>query len=99
VLNTYFPKRITTDAGTKALTLNKPDPIVIGEPGFRYATGPDEFGAIQYETASKTYKVGDKLELIVSHCDPVVNQYDVFYCVRNDRVEEVWPVTARGCSQ
>ena len=44
VVNTYFPNRITTDAGTKALTLNKPDPIVIGEPGFRYTAGSDEFG-------------------------------------------------------
>ena len=99
VLNTYFPKRITTDAGTKALTLNKPDPIVIGEPGFRYTAGSDEFGSIQYENATKTYKVGDKLELIIPHCDPVVNEYDVFYGVRNDRVEVVWPVTARGMSQ
>jgi len=99
VLNTYFPNRLTTDAGTKALTLNKPDPIVIGEPGFRYTAGSDEFGTIQYETANKAYKVGDKLELIVPHCDPVVNEYDVFYGVRKDRVEIVWPVTARGKSQ
>jgi D-serine deaminase-like pyridoxal phosphate-dependent protein len=99
VLNTYFPNRMTTDAGTKALTLNKPDPIVIGEPGFRYTAGSDEFGTIQFETANKTFKVGDKLELIVPHCDPVVNEYDVFYGVRNDRVEVVWPVTARGKSQ
>ena len=99
VLNTYFPQRITTDAGTKALTLNKPDPIVIGEPGFRYTAGSDEFGSIQYETANKAYKVGDKLDLIIPHCDPVVNEYDVFYGVRNDRVEVVWPVTARGKSQ
>ena len=99
VLNTYFPKRLTTDAGSKALTLNKPDPMVIGEPGFRYTAGSDEFGAIQYDNAIKTYKVGDKLELIVPHCDPVVNEYDVFYGVRNDRVEAVWPVTARGKSQ
>ena len=99
VVNAYFPKRLTTDAGTKALTLNKPDPIVIGEPGFRYTAGSDEFGSIQYETANKTYKVGDKLELINPHCDPVVNLYDVFYCVRNDKVEAVWPVTARGKSQ
>jgi 3-hydroxy-D-aspartate aldolase len=99
VLNTYFPKRLTTDAGSKALTLNKPDPIVIGEPGFRYTAGSDEFGAIQYDNANKTYKVGDKLELIVPHCDPVVNEHDVFYGVRNDRVEAVWPVTARGKSQ
>jgi D-serine deaminase-like pyridoxal phosphate-dependent protein len=99
VLNTYFPKRITTDAGSKALTLNKPDPMVIGEPGFRYTAGSDEFGSIQYDNANKTYKVGDKLELIIPHCDPVVNLYDVFYGVRNDRVEAVWPVTARGKSQ
>jgi D-serine deaminase-like pyridoxal phosphate-dependent protein len=99
VVNTYFQNRITTDAGSKSLTLNKPDPIVIGEPGFRYTAGSDEYGAIQYETANKTYKVGDKLELIIPHCDPVVNLYDVFYGVRNDRVEAVWPVTARGKSQ
>ncbi len=99
IVNTYFPKRMTTDAGTKALTLNKPDPIVIGEPKFRYTAGSDEFGSIQYDEASKTYKVGDKLELIVPHCDPVVNEYDVFYGVRKDRVEAVWPVTARGKSQ
>ena len=43
--------------------------------------------------------MGDKLELIIPHCDPVVNEYDVFYGVRNDKVEVVWPVTARGKSQ
>ena len=48
-------------------------PIVIGEKGFAYNAGSDEFGSIQYETRGKTYKVGDKLELIVPHCDPVVN--------------------------
>lgn len=99
VLNAYFPNQLTTDAGAKALTLNTPGPIVIGEPGFRYTAGSDEFGSIQYDTANRTYKVGDKLELIVPHCDPVVNEYDVFYGVRNDRVEAVWPVTARGKSQ
>jgi D-serine deaminase-like pyridoxal phosphate-dependent protein len=99
VLNAYFPGRLTTDAGTKALTLNKPDPIVIGEPGFAYTAGSDEFGVIQYQDASKAYRVGDKLELIVPHCDPVVNEYDVVYGTRKDRVETVWPITARGKSQ
>jgi D-serine deaminase-like pyridoxal phosphate-dependent protein len=42
--------------------------------------------------------VGDKLELIVSHCDPVVNLYDQMYAIRNDRVEAVWPISARGMS-
>ncbi|HEV3140379.1 MAG TPA: DSD1 family PLP-dependent enzyme [Vicinamibacterales bacterium] len=99
VLNTYFPGRLTTDAGAKALTLNKPGPIVIGEQGFTYNAGSDEFGAIRYETANKQYKVGDRLELIVPHCDPAVNEYDLIYATRKDRVEVVWPITARGHSQ
>ena len=99
VLNTYFEKSITTDAGAKALTLNKPGPWVIGEKGFVYNAGSDEFGVIKYEKAEKSYKVGDKLELIVPHCDPAVNEYDQMYAIRNERVEAVWPVLARGHSQ
>jgi 3-hydroxy-D-aspartate aldolase len=99
VLNTYFPNRLTTDAGAKALTLNQPPAIVIGEPGFKYNAGSDEFGAIQFEKANKAYNVGDKLELIVPHCDPAVNEYDEIYATRKDRVVAVWPITARGHSQ
>ncbi len=99
VLNTYFPGRLTTDAGAKALTLNKPGPIVIGEQGFTYNAGSDEFGTIRYETSNKQYTVGDRLELIVPHCDPAVNEYDQIYGTRMDRVEVVWPISARGHSQ
>jgi D-serine deaminase-like pyridoxal phosphate-dependent protein len=99
VLNNYFPNRLTTDAGAKALTLNQPPAIVIGEPGFKYNAGSDEFGSIQFEKANKQYTVGDRLELIVPHCDPVVNEYDVIYGTRKDKVEVEWPITARGHSQ
>ncbi|MBA3271365.1 MAG: DSD1 family PLP-dependent enzyme [Acidobacteria bacterium] len=99
VLNNRFPGRLTTDAGAKALTLNVPRAGVIGEPGMDYNAGSDEFGVITFTEASKTYKIGDRLELIVPHCDPVVNLYDQIYGTRNDRVEVVWPITARGKSQ
>jgi D-serine deaminase-like pyridoxal phosphate-dependent protein len=99
VLNAYFPNSLTTDAGAKALTLNKPGPWVIGEKDFAYNAGSDEFGVIRYEKAERSYKVGDKLELIVPHCDPVVNEYDQLYAIRKERVEAVWPISARGRSQ
>jgi D-serine deaminase-like pyridoxal phosphate-dependent protein len=99
VLNNRFPGRLTTDAGAKALTLNVPRAGVVGEPGMDYNAGSDEFGVITYSQASKDYKIGDRLELIVPHCDPVVNLYDQMYGIRKDRVEVVWPVTARGKSQ
>ena len=69
---------------------------MIGETEFNYNAGSDEFGVIRYETAQRSYKVGDKLELIVPHCDPVVNEYDQMYAIRKDRVEAVWPISARG---
>ena len=100
VLNNRFPGRVTTDAGAKALTLNVPHAGVIGEPGADYNAGSDEFGVITFTgTPVKTYKIGDRIELIVPHCDPVVNLYDVMYGIRNDRVEKLIPVTARGKSQ
>jgi D-serine deaminase-like pyridoxal phosphate-dependent protein len=99
VLNNRFPGRLTTDAGTKALTLNKPDAAVVGEPGLVNVAGSDEFGSIRLGETSKSYKIGDKLELVAPHCDPVVNLYNQIYGIRNDRVEVVWPITARGMSQ
>jgi D-serine deaminase-like pyridoxal phosphate-dependent protein len=100
VMNNRFPGRLTTDAGTKALTLNTPAPAVIGEPAMEYTAGSDEFGSIRFAAPpSKQYKIGDLLELIVPHCDPVVNEYDQIYGIRKDKVEMVWPITARGKSQ
>jgi D-serine deaminase-like pyridoxal phosphate-dependent protein len=100
VLNNRFPDRLTTDAGAKALTLNTPTAGVIGEPGMQYNAGSDEFGGIRLTSPpTKAYKIGDLLEVIVPHCDPVVNEYDQIHGTRNDKVEVVWPVTARGKSQ
>ncbi|HEX9583944.1 MAG TPA: DSD1 family PLP-dependent enzyme, partial [Gammaproteobacteria bacterium] len=36
------------------------------------------------------------LRLIPGHCDPTVNLYDWFVCVRKERVECLWPIVARG---
>ena len=100
VLNNRFPGLLTTDGGSKAFTLNKPNAGVIGEPGMDYNAGSDEFGSIKITgTPSKSYKIGDKLECIVPHCDPAVNEYDWIYGTRKDKVEMVWPITGRGHSQ
>jgi D-serine deaminase-like pyridoxal phosphate-dependent protein len=99
VLNTYFEKALTTDAGAKALTLNTPGPLVIGEPGFVYNPSSDEFGMITYEKAERVYEVGDKIEILPSHCDPVVNLYGQIYAIRGEQVEAVWPIAARGPSE
>ena len=73
---------------------------VIGEPGMDYAATRTSSAASASTTPpSKNYKIGDKLEVIVPHCDPVVNEYDQMYGIRGDKVEVIWTVVARGKSQ
>ena len=98
VLNDQYDGQVTADAGAKACTINRPWPIVKGESGMEYRSGSDEFGILTYDDPSRTYHVGDKLELIVSHCDPVVNLYDQMYATRKERVEAIWRIEARGMS-
>lgn len=99
VLNDQYQGRATSDAGAKACTINQPWPIVKGETGISYRSSSDEFGTILYEdNPSRHYQVGDKLELIVSHCDPVVNLYDQMYVIKDDSVVAIWPISARGMS-
>ena len=43
-----------------------------------------------------TLRLNDKLKLVPGHCDPTVNVYDWYVAIRDDRVEALWPVTARG---
>jgi len=99
IINSNYPGRLITDSGSKALTLNRPTAFVLGEPGFAYTAGSDEYGTIAFENASKTYKVGDMLEVIIPHCDPVINLYDFMYGIRNGKVETILPILARGKSQ
>ena len=40
--------------------------------------------------------LGEKLLLVPGHCDPTVNLYDWYVCVRGGVVEELWAITARG---
>lgn len=43
--------------------------------------------------------IGQRVLIVPGHCDPTVNLYDEFVCVRGGRVEAVWKVDARGLSR
>ena len=51
-------------------------------------------GRLTNPAPTNAHRLGDKIRLIPGHCDPIVNLYDV--CVRGNRVEQIWPITARG---
>ncbi len=87
----------TVDAGLKALATDRSfGPDVASPPGLSYAFRGDEHGAVTLKDPDTRLNLGDKVELVVPHCDPNVNLYDQMYCVRGDSVRQVWRVDARG---
>ena len=56
----------------------------------------DEHGLVLVGPEAAPPRLGEKVRLIPGHCDPTVNLYDYIVGVRGDRVESVWPITARG---
>jgi D-serine deaminase-like pyridoxal phosphate-dependent protein len=83
------------DAGLKASSVDSGMPRVYESEGAEYLKASDEHGVLKLDARSKL-KLGDKLKLIPGHCDPTVNLYDHYVCVRDGRVEALWPITARG---
>jgi D-serine deaminase-like pyridoxal phosphate-dependent protein len=88
------PGRPIVDAGLKALSVDSGMPVV-AEAGAEYLGASDEHGVLRVVDASK-FPLGRKLRLIPGHCDPTVNLYDSIVGYRNDRVEAIWPISARG---
>jgi len=89
-----FPRAIV-DAGLKASSVDSGMPRVADDRVVEYVKASDEHGVLRLNGAAG-YGVGDKLRLIPGHCDPTVNLYDHYVCVRDGRVEALWPITARG---
>jgi D-serine deaminase-like pyridoxal phosphate-dependent protein len=94
VVSATHPDRVTVDAGVKAFAPS-PDPVAKDSPGLTYRRFGDEFGAITSESGARLPRLGDRLELIVPHCDPTVSLYEQLYAMRGDSIEEVWPIAAR----
>jgi len=88
--------RAVLDAGLKASSVDSGMPTVWRRPGLRYARASDEHGVLELEPGAAVPSLGEKLLLVPGHCDPTVNLYDWYVCVRGGRVEALWPITARG---
>jgi D-serine deaminase-like pyridoxal phosphate-dependent protein len=61
-----------------------------------YVDPSDEHGVLLYDENTPPLALAEKLKLVPGHCDPTVNLYDWYVGIRNDRVEALWPVAARG---
>jgi D-serine deaminase-like pyridoxal phosphate-dependent protein len=90
--------RAVLDAGLKALSVDSGLPVPWERPGVDYVSASDEHGTLALAPGSSEsgLEVGDKLRLVPGHVDPTVNLYDWYVCIRDGRVEALWPITGRG---
>jgi D-serine deaminase-like pyridoxal phosphate-dependent protein len=93
VMSRPRPEVAIVDAGLKASSVDSGMPGVWQRPGLAYTHASDEHGWVEGAPAPA---LGEKLLLVPGHCDPTVNLYDWYVCVRKGVVEALWPITARG---
>ena len=94
VMSTAIPGQAVCDAGLKVQSVDSGLPVIFGRDDVGYISCSDEHGVI--EDKQDVLTINDKLRLVPGHCDPTCNLHDWYVCVRNGRVEALWPVSARG---
>ena len=102
VISSNHDGHATIDAGTKAIyvTPGAPPRVIDGN---RFRAGVeydwnygDEHGHLILADKSRMVP-GERVELVVSHCDPTVNLFDELWIIRNNEVVDRWEISLRGC--
>lgn len=86
------------NAGYKSFATEGGPPVVTSPElaNASYRLMGDEHGGVAYDAKSARLAIGDVVEFLTPHCDPTINLYDRYHCVRGDMLVEIWPVDARG---
>ena len=86
-----------TDAGQKAVSVDRGLPVAADLGGAKVTSLSAEHCRLQLESAADgRLHLGDKLWLTPQDIGTCVNLYDYIHAVRNDQLEAVWRVAARG---
>lgn len=88
---------VTVDAGSKSLATDGPLPRVLWPAGARYSVSGDEFGRLELPAGARL-AVGERVLLMAPHCDPTINLYERYHCVRDGTQVAEWRIDARGRS-
>jgi len=95
---------VVVDAGLKASSFDSGLPTVYSYPQLEYLNAGDEHGKVRVKGgASANFPLeltgGENFKFGPGHCDPTVNMKNQHMVIRHDRVEAMWPITARGEGQ
>jgi D-serine deaminase-like pyridoxal phosphate-dependent protein len=97
VISRPTDQRAVIDAGMKAISHDFGMPkIAIDETEVVLHILAEEHGIIKMKNPTKHLNIGDMIELIPSHGCTTINLHDYLYGIRDDIVECIWSIAARG---
>lgn len=98
VINAWRPDFAVVNAGYKSFATEGGPPVLRSPKlsGAAYRLMGDEHGGVSYDPASGRLQLGEAVEFLAPHCDPTINLYDFYHCVRGDMLVDIWPVDGRG---
>jgi D-serine deaminase-like pyridoxal phosphate-dependent protein len=88
--------RAVLDAGRKAVTAEFHPPLIKDWSDAKVVRQSAEHIVLELGPNSRELRIRDQVELIVGYSDLTTMLHDEYLCFAGDRVEAVWPITARG---
>jgi D-serine deaminase-like pyridoxal phosphate-dependent protein len=103
VVSTARPGHMIIDGGSKTFSSDRPSDgaeVTFGHlveaPGARFHKMNEEHGFVDLTHAEGEFRVGDRVHVVPNHICVAVNLHERVYGLREEQVEEVWTVDARG---
>ncbi len=95
VMSKALQYHAVVDAGLKSIAVDSGLPKTMNSE-LEYIKCSDEHGIIT--DPSNILKINDKIRLVPGHCDPTCNLHDWYVVIKDQKVIDLWPVSARGFS-
>jgi D-serine deaminase-like pyridoxal phosphate-dependent protein len=103
VVSTARPGQMVLDGGSKTFSSDRPvntADVTFGQiveaPSARFHKMNEEHAFVDITRSEREFSVGDRVRVIPNHICVAVNLHERVYGLRGGRVEETWPVDARG---
>jgi D-serine deaminase-like pyridoxal phosphate-dependent protein len=99
VMSAPTSDRVVVDVGLKSTSAEYGVPRAAPGASWRCVEINDEHAILHASRAGALPALGAQVRLIPSHVDPTFNLHDTVVAVRGQKVEAVWPISARGLSR
>ena len=96
VISVPSRNRVVLDCGTKSLSVDLGQSYVLGFKGIRNLSLSEEHLTLEVDEIRNSFHLGQKVEILPAHGCTTINLHDHLYAIRSERVEAIWPISARG---